>query len=132
MIKVGGANNRILDPGIFDAGLDLSSEDKEKILKQKAIDDPGKQHTSLTASDYLRIREYPILVVYPLIFLDQKGDPDSTIEETFGEQVPVLGFAIGFPAKESKVMVNYRINKVKLDELNRLHDDEDEGAYEDD
>ena len=44
----------------------------------------------------------------------------------------ILGFAIGFPAKESKVMVNYRINKVKLDELNRLHDDEDEGAYEDD
>lgn len=132
MIKVGGANNRILDPGIFDAGLDLSPEDKEKILKQKAIDDPGKQHTSLTASDYLRVREYPILVVYPLIFLDQKGNPDSTIKETFGEQVPVLGFAIGFPAKESKVMVNYRINKVKLDELNRLHDDEDEGAYEDD
>ena len=132
LIKVGGANNRILDPGIFDAGLDLSPEDKEKILKQKALNDPGKRHTSLTASDYLRIREYPILVVYPLMFLNDEGKPDSTIEETFGAQTPVLGFAIGFPAKESKVMVNYRINKVKLDELNRLYDVEDEGAYEDD
>ena len=58
--------------------------------------------------------------------------PVLNLAATFGAKTPVLGFAIGFPAKESKVMVNYRINKIKLDELNRLHDDEDEGAYEDD
>jgi hypothetical protein len=78
------------------------------------------------------VREFPILVVYPLMLTDQNGKPDELITSTFGCDKPIMGFAIGFPAKESKVMVNYRINKIKLEELSRLTDDEDEGAYEDD
>lgn len=132
LLKVGGANNRILDPGIFDAGLSLTQEEKDAILERKAQDDPGKKHTTLTANDYLRVREFPILVVYPLMLTDQNGKPDELITSTFGCDKPIMGFAIGFPAKESKVMVNYRINKIKLEELSRLTDDEDEGAYEDD
>ncbi len=129
LMRVGGANNRILDPGIFDAGLNLTSEDKEKILEKRRQDDPGKPHNYLTATDYLRIRELPILVVYPLKLEGTNQESVELYQKIFGADVPVLGFAIGFPAKESKQRVKYRINKIKLDELNRgveIDDDEEE------
>ena len=45
----------------------------------------------------------------------------------------LIAFAIALPKKESKIMVKYRANKIKLDELtkNLEVDDEDEGIYND-
>lgn len=121
LIKIGGGNNRIIDPGVFDAGLNISEEKKKKILAQKDKDDPGhKPHEFLTAIDYLKEREHPILVVYP-IKLDLDKATDEAKKEymaCFKSDVPIFGFAIGFPKKEEPVMVKYRINKVKIDELN--------------
>jgi len=127
LIRVGGANNRIIDPGIFDAGLNLSPKDREAILEKKRHDDPGKVHTNLTVSDYLRVREYPILVVYPLKLKGANQKSQDEYNKHFKADLPLLGFAIGFPAKESKQRVNYRINKIKLDELNRNIEIDDEG-----
>lgn len=127
LIRVGGANNRIIDPGIFDAGLNLTQKDREAILEKKRHDDPGKVHTNLTVSDYLRVREYPILVIYPLKLKGANQNSQNEYDKHFKADLPLLGFAIGFPAKESKQRVNYRINKIKLDELNRNVEIDDEG-----
>ena len=101
--------------------MNISEEKKKEILAQKDKDDPGhKPHEFLTAIDYLKEREHPILVVYP-IKLDLDKATDEAKEEYmayFKSDVPIFGFAIGFPKKEEKVMVKYRINKVKIDELN--------------
>ena len=96
----------------------VSSEKKKKILAQKDKDDPGKKHENLTAIDYLKEREHPILAVYPLKLEPVDEDTKEEFESYFKAEIPVFGFAIGFPKKEEKVMVKYRINKVKIDELN--------------
>ena len=94
-------------------------------------------------------REKPILVIYPI---DLKTEPSKSeidtaacskeelegkkkaIKDALGENVPLLAFAIGFPKKESDVIVTYRINKVKYLELTRDLEvtDEDEGEDVDD
>lgn len=132
LIRIGDRNNRILDPGIFDAGIDITPEMKEKRLKEKDIDDPKKApHSTLTAKDYLKFREYPILVIYPM-FLSPVEDNDiykKKLEEVFDKEEPIFGFAIGFPSKESSERVKYRINKVKMEELSKqiiIDEDEEE------
>lgn len=139
-VRIGGGNNRVLDPGILNAGLWLTETQKADLIKQKkTLND--KATDELTAIDYLRIRENPILIVYPLDLLitvsakeknslpgmeDVIASKKEQVKEAFGDN-PLLAFAIAFPAKESKIMVNYRINKVKIAELNRgLEIDEDE------
>ncbi len=119
LIRVGGANNRILDPGIFDAGLSIDEEQKKQILEQKDKDDPGRTHTNLTAKDYLKLREYPILVLYPFFLETEGGKLISDVIDGFSDSEPVWGYAIGFPKKESTKRVKYRINKVKIDELSK-------------
>lgn len=118
LIKVGGGKNRIIDPSVFDAGLNISEKKKKEILAQKDKDDPGKTHEVLTVPDYLRVREYPILVIYPLKLEPANDKSRNDFETHFKVDSPVFGFAIGFPKKEEPVMVKYRINKVKIDELN--------------
>lgn len=129
MIKIGGRNNRVNDPGNFEAGLQLSQDKKKEILEQKDLRDPSKKpHTALTAKDYLKLRDTPVLVIYPFKLTGQSRD-EEVFRKHFKFDVPILGFAMGFPDKESKVMVAYRINKVKIDELNRgleFNDEEDE------
>ncbi len=124
-IRIGGSNNRVLDPGIFNAG--LTQAEKDKIAEEK-----GKGVT-LSATAYLKHRNDPILIVYPL---DLKTDATAKekskmpgqvatieakkmeIKNAFGDN-PLIAFAVGFPDKESKVRFNYRVNKVKIAELNR-------------
>ena len=42
----------------------------------------------------------------------------SELKEKYGDK-PLLAFAVAFPEKESSVKFKYRINKIKMDELNR-------------
>lgn len=138
-IRIGGANNRVLEPGILNAGLWLDDDDKKRILKEKnELHPQDPPYQELTATDYLKRRSVPILVIYPI---DLKIKPDDSdyakkqeIKASLGDGNPLLAFAIGFPKKESAVMVTYRANKVKLDELNaNLEiDDEEEGTEDED
>ena len=148
-IRIGGANNRVLEPGIFNTGLWLTKREIDTILIEKnEKETSGKVYTELTATDYLTIRSkkrpVPILVIYPIelqtkaTIPEKKANKDGVTElvamkeelkETF-EGEPLLAFAVGFPGVASKVMVKYRANLVKLDELVKdlETDDEDEGA----
>ena len=148
-IRIGGTNNRVLEPGIFNTGLWLSDEKKQEIIRRKTENANGKKSDEITAIDYLYEREKPILVIYPI---DLKTEPSKSeidtaacskeeleakkkaIKDALGENVPLLAFAIGFPKKESDVIVTYRINKVKYLELTRDLEvtDEDEGEDVDD
>lgn len=127
-IRIGGSNNRVLDPNILNCGLWLSKAEEKKILveKNKLL---GENYTSLTALDYLKKRENPILVVYPIDLKvelsahEKQSDNNSLllgqkkkIKQNLGNH-PLIAFAVAFPAKESKVMVNYRMNKVKIEEF---------------
>ena len=114
-IRIGAGNNRVLDPGILDSG--LTDSEKEEIIARKAAV-PGKKNPSLTAIDYLKVREYPILVIYPLDLITGEDDTKIAIKGNYGDK-PLLAFAVAFPEKESSVKFKYRINKVKMDELNR-------------
>ena len=139
-IRIGGGNNRVLDPGILNAGLWLTDEEKADILAKKNAGKATKK-ADLTAKDYLFIRQNPILVIYPLDLLTDVSTKEKNacpgqeellkqekekIKEIFNDK-PLMTFAIAFPEKESKVKVNYRINKIKIEELNRgMEIDEDE------
>ena len=155
-IRIGGSNNRVLDPGILDSGLGLTPADREKILEQKNAElEPGeKRHTELTAKDYLRLREHPILVIYPLDLLTKTSDKEvrarfndesakhkALIEEekkqlceVFGD-TPLMAFAVAFPAKESSKKFIYRANLRKIKELTdnlEITDDEEGEDVSDD
>lgn len=119
LIKVGGANNRVLDPGIFDAGLNIDNAQIESILRQKDKDEPSHVHRTLTAKDYLKIRENPILVIYPFYLQTRDEESIDVKLPAFSKDEPVWGYAVGFPTKESEKRVKYRINKVKIDELTK-------------
>ena len=53
------------------------------------------------------------------------------IKEAFAGEA-LLAFAIGFPTKESKKKLNYRVNKIKIKELeeNLVVDDDEEEDYD--
>jgi hypothetical protein len=138
-VRIGGANNRIIDPGIFNSGLNLTKQEIEDFLKKKRAANPDKECRDLTAKDYLKIRTKPLLAIYPIALRNDdeseselsKAEKTETIEK-FGTDL-LIGFAIGFPEKESKAIVKYRANKVKLDKSTENIDvDEDEEELEDD
>ncbi len=151
-IRIGGTNNRVMEPSLFNAGLWLSKEKIQILLEEKNREtqkDPP--YTDFSATDYLKRRQTPILLIYPIDLKTDASDSEITalavngnqkevvkekiekqkqeIKEAFDNQ-PLLAFAFGFPAKESKVVVNYRLNAVKIKQLtdNLEVDDEDEGV----
>ena len=145
-IRIGGTNNRVMDPGIFDAGLDLTAPQKELILKER-----GKSPNSeLVAADYLKLRQNPLLVIYPIDLFTKLSSAQEDMcltseqrdklirrkeaikDEVGNRTTPLVAFAFGFPKKESAVKLTYRANRIKLDELTKglEIDDEGEGAEE--
>ena len=140
-IRIGGTNNRVLDPGMFNYGLWLTDEQRKLILKEKL----NNNSDSLSALDYLRRRDNPILIIYPIELKTKALDyecqdvPKEFVEnlkrkirdEIDNTKTPLVAFAFGFPAKESQIKLKYRANLVKLDELKNLEIDDD-GEGEDD
>jgi hypothetical protein len=131
-IRLGGTNNRIIDPGIFDSGVVITSEQKQEILSKKTKRRSDKPSDQLTATDWLKLREHPLLAIY---YIDLKIDDKNlsladrekyvATKEAFGTDL-LIGFAVGFPAHESKVLIQYRANLIKSEELNSDEDEFDE------
>ena len=141
-IRIGGHNNRVLDPRMFDYGLWLTKEQKELILKRRSDDT-----NSLSALDYLNERDNPILIIYPIdlktdLMNDEKDESIKDFkvkikEEVNNDKIPLMAFAYGFPLKESSEKLIYKINKIKIEELKKYesgfeYDDEGEGVEDDD
>lgn len=149
-IRIGGINNRVMDPQIFNAGLGLTKNEKDVILaKKNKRSSTGKVYTDLSVTDYLEERTCPLLVIYPIelkinsseaekcAWGDRIGELEiikNRVKDSLGKNMPLFAFAFGFPKKESSVPFVYRVNKVKLKELigDIEINDEDEGIEEDD
>ena len=117
--------------------------------------EPGeKRHTELTAKDYLKLREYPLLVIYPIDLLtsvtakevrarfnDETEEHKKAVmvekeqlRDAFGD-IPLMAFAVAFPAKESSKKFIYRANLRKIKELTdnlEITDDEEGEDVDDD
>ncbi len=146
-IRIGGSNNRVMEPTVFNAGLWLTEEQKRYILEEKnkdASEDKVSQYLSIT--DYLRERTDPILIIYPIELNDKltSSENDDWSEEekiALGQEKkqicesltkPLMAFAIGFPAKQGPVMIQYRANRIKLQELEHSETNDDEEGEDDD
>lgn len=132
-IRIGGSNNRVLEPSIFDAGLNVDSVKRADILAAKDELDPSNApHTDLSAKDYLKLRNKPILVIYPidLKLTDPCSDVERDARNGISANTPLLAFAVGFPNKESDEKVVYRANLIKLAQLSDIEVDDDEGEAE--
>jgi hypothetical protein len=131
-IRMGGSNNRIVDPGIFNSGLIITHEQKQRILLRKKPKRTGGQPNQLSVTDWLKLREHPLLAIYLIdLKIDEKNLPLSEREryvaakEAFSSDL-LVGFAVGFPAKEAKELLRYRGNLVKVAELNGDDDEFEE------
>ncbi len=118
LIRIGGSNNRVLDPGLLNAGLWY------------------QEGETLSAKEYCNHRKVPILIVFP-IDLNCVNDKDDENTKTWKKNTKeglegkvLLAFAYGFPGTDSKIMVTYRANAVMIDQLTKgiELDDEDEGV----
>lgn len=141
-IRIGGTNNRVLDPGMFDCGLWLTEAQRELILQEKQ----NNKGDTLSALDYLRKRKNPILIIYPIELKAEVSDAECkdvdrevveklkrcVRDEVGNTTTPLIAFAFGFPEKESSLRLTYRANIVKLDELNGNLEVDDDGEGEED
>lgn len=136
-IRLGGTNNRIIDPGIFDSGVVITQEQKQDILSKKKKRRSNKPSEQLTATDWLKLRERPLLAIYYIdLKIDEKNlslsDREKYVatKEAFGSDL-LVGFAVGFPARESKVLIQYRGNLIKSEELDSEEEEFDEEELSD-
>ena len=124
-IRISGGNNRLDEPGIYNSGLSLEQKEEAKRIANNA----PKPHKEPIASDYLQVRKSPLLIIYPLA-LNPKDGFGKSIAKNFNDETIVLGFAIGFPGTDNKIMVKYRANARKLKELSGdIEEEEDEEVY---
>ncbi len=124
LIRIGGSNNRVLDPGLLNAGLWY------------------REGEALSAKEYCNHRKIPILVVFPIdLSCDINDNEVNTSEQSWKAETKrglggnvLLAFAYGFPGTDSKIMVKYRANAVMIDQLTSgiELDDEDEGVEDTD
>lgn len=136
-IRLGGINNRIIDPGIFGSGVVITPEEKQKILsnkKKRHSDMPSEQ---LTATDWLKLRRRPLLAIYYIdLYINDKKlslaerERYVATKEAFGSDL-LIGFAVGFPARESKVLIKYRENLIKSRERDSEEEEFDEEELSD-
>ena len=115
----------MFEPSIFSSGLNekIIEEVKQHVIEE--VKQGRRKSKTPIAADYLNVRENPLLVIYPVYL--------STCVEEFEVSKyknVILGFAVGFPGKNGGVLIKYRANKIKIDELyNRfveIDDEEDE------
>ena len=142
-IRIGGSNNRVMEPTVFNAGLWLTEKQKNDILAEKNQNVSEDNISNyLGISDYLKRRSDPILIIYPIELTTKLNDSEKEImseEEKLTKQKirdsltkPLMAYAIGFPAKQGRVMIKYRANKIKLQELEHSEiNDEEEGEDDD-
>ncbi len=135
IIRISKNNNRLLEPGIFNAGLTTAQIEEAKELAKKR---PSKKKTKTEdknpiAKDYLSVKNRkPLFIILP-IKLDQddpnveNGDYSIKKEKLINEFTNdewLIGFGIGFAGREGKVMLKFRINKVKQEEyLRRIQEE---------
>ena len=140
IVRISKRNNRLLDPGIFNAGL---TDEQLKIAKESAekrAEINNKKIATPIAEDYLDVpNRKPLLVILPIMLQqDNPNETNSDYEDCKQEIINrlkdheyLVGIGIGFAGRQGKVMMRFRINKVKHDEyLRKFAETEDEVIYD--
>lgn len=141
IIRISKNNNRLVEPGIFNAGLnDKQIEIAKEIAKKRPKRKNSSKEPNPIAEDYLGVpNRKPLLVILPIqLIQDDKESPNSDYSEEKKKIIDdynlhniLIGIGIGFAGREGKVMMNFRINKIKQKEyLKRFNETEDELAYD--
>ena len=131
IVRIAKNNNRLLDPNIFNSGLSESQiEEAKQIAAQRPTKAKSSSHT-LIAKDYLAVQERnPLLVILPIILKQDESDfteEKAEIIKDYENNGFLVGFGIGFAGREGKVMMKFRINRVKrMEYLNKFEEAEDE------
>lgn len=137
IVRIAKNNNRLLDPGIFNSGL---SDEQIEIAKKSARERVERKNLNKEpnpiAEDYLGVpNRKPLLVILPVqLIQDDINDKNSDYSEDkkkiiddYETNNTLIGIGIGFAGREGKVMMKFRINKVKQQEyLNKFIEMEDE------
>lgn len=141
-LRISDHNNRLLEPGIFNAGLSDEQQKEAKTLMKKRIaksDNPNAKE-NMISKDYLGVsNRKPLLVILP-IYLNCEEDKEKNeeklknkkkIRDSFKDAC-LLGFGIGFAGKnDEKKLMNFRMNKVKADEYLKGFSNEEEEINDD-
>lgn len=132
IIRISGTHNRLVEPGIFNAGLNQKQIEDAKQNIQK--NHPQKPNM-LISKDYLDVPgRNPVFVILPIsLDISEKSQNKEYLEEISKAFSPklLLGFALGFAGRESGVVVSYRMNKVKAQEYIKIDDVEEEEMEDD-
>ncbi len=136
IIRISKNNNRLLEPGIFNAGL---TEEQIEEAKEIARNRPSRKKAAgepktPIALDYLSVADRkPLFVILPILLFQDEPDIEGSdysdekvkIIEKFSSGEWLMGFGIGFAERDGKVMMSYRINKIMKDEYLRKIREED-------
>ena len=117
LLRIGDNNNRLIDPNIFNSGLTREQMDIARANEMRREIETGKPSSGLTVTDYLSIEDRkPLLVIYPIELQAPSNANAGEIAAVNNlSSLPcVLGFAVGFPKKETGERSRYRANNVKL------------------
>ena len=131
IVRIAKNNNRLLDPNIFNSGLTPEQvEEAKQIAAQRPTKSKNEVSTPI-ATDYLAVKDRnPLLVILPVVLKQDESDyteEKQRIIENYKGKGFLVGFGIGFAGREGKVMMRFRINKVKrMEYLNKFEETEDE------
>lgn len=136
-VRIAKSNNKLLEPGIFNSGLEKNQIEeakefaRERSKKKKLLNEPTP-----IAEDYLGVtKRRPLLVILPVQLIQdsenhKNGDYSQEKQEiidNYKKNNYLIGIGVGFAGREGKVMMKFRINKIKQQEyLNKFIESEDE------
>ncbi len=134
IIRISKNNNRLLEPGIFNAGLTEEQIEEAKELAKKRPSKKGastKEYKAPIAKDYLSVRgRKPLFIILPIkLSQDKPGEESDYLPEKeelikqFKNGDWVIGFGVGFAGTEGKVIHKFRINKIKLAEYSKRNEE---------
>lgn len=130
LLRIGANNNRLIEPNIFNSGLTREQMAIARGNEKRRENETGKPSSGLTVNDYLSIKDRkPLFVIYPIdLQLPQSNvnEDEKTALKNLSFLPCVLGFAIGFPKKETAIKLNYRANKVKINAMKKDNDEPEE------
>lgn len=127
IIRISKNNNRIVEPGIFNSGLSLEQIEEIKKKCQEKFNQGQRNSKDPVAQDWLDVEERnPLLVILPTKLKPDNDTSKKLLNPYFKENL-ILGFGLGFAGRKGRVMMKFKINKVKLDEYRKhLVEEEDE------
>lgn len=141
-LRISNRNNRLLEPGIFNAGLSDEQIEEAKALMKKRIENSNNTNVkeNMISKDYLGVKNRkPLLVILP-IYLNCEEDKEPNneklkhkkeIRDSFKDAC-LLGFGIGFAGNnDEKKLMNFRMNKVKAEEYQKGYSEEEEEISDD-